>query len=314
MYEFQAACPRTKIPDLGLKKAGVKDTEIANILQVHKSTISREVRRNTGGKGYRPKQAHSLAESRKRNSIQKRISHSEWLLVEELLEEDWSPEQISCWLADNTRVCLSHEWIYHYIRIDKQGGGTLYTHLRCRRKQRKKYGSSSTRGQIPDRISIDERPQIVETRTRIGDWEIDTIVGARHKQAIVSIVDRKTRFTLLHKVERRSSLNVSKATRQLLAPYKDKVLTITADNGKEFAEHAAISKDLDTEFYFAHAYASWERGLNENTNGLVRQYFPKKSSFSAITDQDIELVMERLNNRPRKCLGFKTPKELFLGT
>jgi len=297
-----------------LKKAGVKNTEIANILQVHKSTVCRELKRNAGGRGYRPKQAHILAASRKRNSIQKRIAHSQWLLVEELIEEDWSPEQISSWLKLNTRIRLSHEWIYQYIRADKQSGGNLYTHLRCRKKRREKYGSSSTRGQIPDRISIDERPAIVETRARIGDWEIDTIIGARHKQAIVSIVDRKTRFTLLHKVERRSSQNVSDATRQLLAPYKDKVLTITADNGKEFSGHVAVSRALDAEFYFAHAYASWERGLNENTNGLVRQYFPKKSSFAAITAEDIDLVMERLNSRPRKCLGFKTPKELFFGT
>ena len=214
----------------------------------------------------------------------------------------------------NSCIRLSHEWIYQHIRADRQSGGTLYTHLRCRKNRRKKYGSSSTRGQIPDRISIDDRPAIVETRTRIGDWEIDTIVGARHKQAIVSIVDRKTRFTLLHKVERRSSQNVSDATKQLLAPHKDKVLTITADNGKEFSGHRAISMSLDADFYFAHAYSSWERGLNENTNGLVRQYFPKKSSFAAITAEDINLVMKRLNSRPRKCLGFKTPNELFFGT
>jgi IS30 family transposase len=297
-----------------LKKAGVKNTEIADILQVHKSTVSREIKRNTGERGYRPKQAHNFAISRKRNSIKTRISHDQWLLVEELIEEDWSPEQISSWLKMNTRIRLSHEWIYRYIRADKQYGGSLYTHLRCRKKRRKKYGSNSARGQIPDRVSIDKRPAIVETRSRIGDWEIDTIIGARHKQAIVSIVDRKTRFTLLHKVERRSSQNVSDATKQLLAPYKTKVLTITADNGKEFSDHVAVSKALDTGFYFAHPYASWERGLNENTNGLIRQYFPKKSSFAAITSEDIEIVMERLNSRPRKCLGFKTPNELFLGT
>jgi len=297
-----------------LKKAGVKNTEIADILQVHKSTVCRELKRNTGGRGYRPRQAHSLTLSRKRNSIHRRITLAEWTLVEELIEEDWSPEQISCWLKMNTCIRLSHEWIYQHIRADRQSGGTLYTHLRCRKNRRKKYGSSSTRGQIPDRISIADRPAIVETRTRIGDWEIDTIVGARHKQAIVSIVDRKTRFTLLHKVERRSSQNVSDATKQLLAPHKDKVLTITADNGKEFSGHRAISMSLDADFYFAHAYSSWERGLNENTNGLVRQYFPKKSSFAAITAEDINIVIERLNSRPRKCLGFKTPNELFFGT
>jgi len=274
-----------------LKKAGVKNTEIADILQVHKSTVCRELKRNTGGRGYRPRQAHSLTLSRKRNSIHRRITLAEWTLVEELIEEDWSPEQISCWLKMNTCIRLSHEWIYQHIRADRQSGGTLYTHLRCRKNRRKKYGSSSTRGQIPDRISIADRPAIVETRTRIGDWEIDTIVGARHKQAIVSIVDRKTRFTLLHKVERRSSQNVSDATKQLLAPHKDKVLTITADNGKEFSGHRAISMSLDADFYFAHAYSSWERGLNENTNGLVRQYFPKKSSFAAISAEDINLVM-----------------------
>jgi IS30 family transposase len=147
-----------------LKKAGFKNTKIADILQVHKSTVCREIKRNTGGRGYRPKQAHNIAVKRKINCIQKRISHGQWLLVEELIAEDWSPEQISSWLKMNTRVRLSHEWIYQYIRADKQNGGTLYPHLRCRKKRRKKYGSNSVRGQIPDRISIDERPAIVETR------------------------------------------------------------------------------------------------------------------------------------------------------
>jgi len=162
-----------------------------------------------------------------------------------------------------------------------------------------------------NRLSIDERPAIVETRSRIGDWEADTVIGKNHRQAIVSIVERKTGFTLIRKVERKTALAVSQAMIRLLKPHRKKVHTITSDNGKEFAGHEDIANKLKADFFFAHPYSSWERGTNENTNGLIRQYFPKNRDFTTITQQEIDPAMERLNNRPRKRLGYKTPNQVF---
>jgi IS30 family transposase len=193
-----------------------------------------------------------------------------------------------------------------------QGGG-LYRHLRCQKQRRKRYGSYSRRGQLRNRVSIDERPAVVERRGRYGDWEADTIIGKGQKQAIISLTERKARLTLLAKVQTREAKTVGQAVRQLLTPVADRVHTITADNGKEFAEHETIAKALEANFYFAHPYASWERGLNENTKGLVRQYFPKQCHFDRITDEEIQTVIDKLNNRSRKFLAFKTPNEVFFG-
>ena len=286
-----------------LRKAGLSQKEIAQILAVHKSTISREIRRNSGQRGYRPKQAHRFAESRRASAVKSRITPDTWNLVKQLLREDWSPEQISGWLKREYRIAVSHETIYQFVLVEKQQGGDLYRHLRCKRQRRKRYGSTSHRGQILNRISIDQRPAAVEERSRIGDWELDTIIGKGHKQALVSITERKSRLTLLAKVKRKTATLVSLAVCRLLHPVGTRICTLTSDNGKEFAKHQDIAKALQADFYFAHPYSSWERGLNENTNGLVRQYFPKKHDFTTITEEDVAMVMEKLNNRPRKCLG-----------
>lgn len=296
-----------------LLKAGLNQTEIAMILGRHKSTISREISRNTGLRGYRPKQAQCLAQERQYYKAHSCISHTTWNDVRRLLREDWSPEQISLRLKSECGIAISHEWIYQYILQDKKYGGTLHSHLRCQKKRRKRYGSYNRRGQLIGRISIDERPDIVDSRSRIGDWEVDTIIGKNHKQAIVSLTERKTRFTLIQKVKRKTAQCVTDAIINLLAPFSDYVHTLTSDNGKEFAGHKTIALKLDAEFYFAHPYASWERGLNENTNGLIRQYFPKKWDFQTITQKEVNRVMDKLNNRPRKCLGIKTPNQVFLG-
>jgi IS30 family transposase len=288
-------------------------SEIAKILGRHKSTISREIRRNTGLRGYRPKQAQLLTEQRRQAKIMPRISGIAWSHVDTLLKEDWSPEQISLWLKAEHNILISHEWIYQYIFQDKAYGGVLYHHLRCQKKRRKRYGSYNRRGQLIDRISIDERPSIVDFRSRIGDWELDTIIGKNHKQAIVSLTERKTRYTLIQKVKRKTAESVANAIIKLLTPFSDHVLTMTSDNGKEFAEHKKMASKLNAKFYFAHPYSSWERGLNENTNGLIRQYFPKGSDFTNITQKEINRTMNKLNNRPRKCLGIKTPNQVFLG-
>lgn len=294
-------------------KAGWSQTEIAMELKRHKSTISREIARNTGFRGYRPQQAQRLTEERRYAKSSFRIPPSVWTDVIKLLKEDWSPEQISLWLKTHRGVSISHEWIYQYILQDKKQGGTLYRHLRCQKQRRKRYRSYSRRGQLVDRVSIEQRPSIVDARSRIGDWELDTIIGKNHKQAIVSLTERKSRFTLIQKVKRKTAECVTHAVINLLAPISDQVHTLTSDNGKEFADHKMIADKLNASFYFAHPYASWERGLNENTNGLIRQYFPKTRDFTTITQKEINQVMDKLNNRPRKCLGIKTPNQVFLG-
>jgi transposase, IS30 family len=296
-----------------LMKAGLNQTETAGIVGVHKTTISRELRRNRGLRGYRPRQAHNFSVERSQNKFQPRITVERWHLVERLLQEDWSPEQISLWLEAEHSIRISHEWIYQYVLQDKAKGGVLYRHLRCQKHRRKRYGRYSRRGQLINRVSIDERPAIVDTRCRLGDWELDTIIGKAHKQAIVSLTERKSRLTLIHKVERKTADNVANAILHLLSPIARRVYTMTSDNGKEFARHETIAKALKAKFYFAHPYASWERGLNENTNGLIRQYFPKNCDFTMITEKQIKYVMDKLNNRPRKCLGIKTPNQVFFG-
>jgi IS30 family transposase len=291
-------------------KADHNQTEIAKVIGVHKSTVSRELRRNRGLRGYRPKQAHHMALER-RGKSKPSITLSTWALIETLIRQDFSPEQVTERLKKKQGVHVSHEWIYQYILADKRAGGDLYRHLRCQKKRKKRYGSYDRRGKLPNRVSIDERPAIVDTRQRLGDWEADTIVGKRHHGALVSLTERKSRLTLLKKVERKTAQAVAEAVIGLLEPWKHIVHTITSDNGKEFADHERIAKSLGANIYFAHPYAAWERGSNENSNGLVRQYFPKDLDFSTITDGETTMAECRLNNRPRKCLDFDTPNEVF---
>ncbi|WP_022849865.1 IS30 family transposase [Limisalsivibrio acetivorans] len=294
-----------------LRKTGHSQTDIADLLKVHKSTISRELRRNTGGRGYRPKQAHRKAIERRMDKVPRRIAQTEWYFVERLLREDWSPEQVSNWLNQNYGINVSHERIYQHILEDKSHGGTLYTHLRCRRKRRKRYGVYERRGEIHGKLSIEQRPSIVEEKARFGDWEVDTVIGKGNKQAIVSLIERKSYLTLIRKVERKTAVLVTKAVIEMLKPISHLVHTITSDNGKEFAGHAEISEILGAEFYFAHPYASWERGINENTNGLIRQYVPKSRMLESVDDIEIQNIMQKLNNRPRKATGYKTPNQIL---
>lgn len=296
-----------------LMKANHTQTEIADLIGVHKSTVSRELHRNSGLKGYRPKQAHQRCLQRRTQKSVPRITLKTWRMVSHLIHQEWSPEQIRDWLRINSPYNVSIEWIYQFVLTDKNAGGTLYRHLRCQKRRKKRYGVYSRRGQIPNQISIEQRPDIVEQRCRYGDWEVDTVIGKHHQQALVTLVERKSRLTLIAKVIRKTADNVSTAIIDLLKPIQSWVHTLTADNGREFAQHARIAKQLKAQFYFAHPFASWERGLNENTNGLIRQYFPKKHDFKTITQSQIDKVMDRLNNRPRKCLGFKTPNEVFFG-
>jgi IS30 family transposase len=292
-----------------LKKAGFNQTRIATEIGVHKATVSRERCRNRGQRGYRPQQAQELAAARLQLRAKPRIEPQTWRQVERLLAKQWSPAQISGRLKLERQPTVSHERIYQYIYADKRAGGSLHRHLRSQKQRRKRYGSYDRRGQLPARRSIAERPAVVDRKERVGDWEADTIIGQQHQQAIVSLVERKSKFVRLAKVERNTAELVGHAMTTQLASLT--VKTITSDNGREFARHQHIAAQLSADFYFAHPYSSWERGLNENTNGLVRQYFPKKADFTTITDKDLNHVVRRLNNRPRKTLGYKTPNEVF---
>jgi transposase, IS30 family len=294
-----------------LKKAGHNHSKIASELGRHKSTISRELERNSDEKGYRPRQADEKAYDRQCDAYRSRIAWQTWQEVERLLRQEWSPEQIAGWLKREKQPRVSHECIYLYIYAEKRRGGTLHRHLRSQKKQRKRYSGYIRRGQIPNRTSIDKRPQIVASKRRFGDWEADTIIGAHHKGGILSVVERKSKLTRLRKLVTKAAAEMKDTAIAVLAPLAARVHTITVDNGKEFCEHEQLAVGLQARIFFAHPYASWERGLNENTNGLVRQYFPKKYDFTKITDQDLQQVEDRLNNRPRKTLGYRTPNEVF---
>ena len=294
-----------------LMKAGQTQTQIAMVVGCHKSTISRELKRHQTKTGYWPGYAQQWALRRRRQSHQPRISEQTWQTVERLLGQDWSPQQITGRLRLERQTSVSPERIYLYIYADKRRGGTLQQHLRSQKKQRRRDRDYQKRGQIPNRVSIEERPAIVDQKKRIGDWEGDLIVGAQRKSALFTATERKSKLALLCKLANKSAAELRDQSIELFTPFAKRVCTITLDNGKEFCEHEAIAKALRARIYFAHAYASWERGLNENTNGLVRQYFPKGCDLAKLTEAEVQRVADLLNNRPRKTLDYRTPNEIF---
>ncbi|MBT4668297.1 MAG: IS30 family transposase [Candidatus Ruthia sp.] len=298
-----------------LKGEGFTQTAIAKRIGSSPSTISRELKRNSGKSGYRGRLAAYRTEKRRRQAKKFiKLDLAMCSMIANLAKSYLSPEQMSGRLLKELGIKISHETIYRHIWRDKKEGGSLYNFLRTKGKKYRARGSSKDkRGQIKNAIRIDERPSIVDEKSRIGDWEIDTVIGKNHKQALVTIVERKTKFMVMKKVENKSAELVEAATIELLSPYKDRVHTITADNGKEFANHEKVADALDWEYYFAHPYSSWERGLNENTNGLVRQFFKKGSKFEGITDKMVNKVKNLLNRRPRKTLDYATPQEEFFG-
>lgn len=292
-------------------ESGWTQSRIANKLERHKSTISREIQRNSQRAGYQPEVAHKCAlRSRIGKSLPK-IPAPVVREVERLLRLDFSPEQVSGRLSLEQDISVSHEWIYRYIKEDRRCGGDLYRHLRHQNRKYKKRGSQDRRGQIKNRISIDQRPAVVDRRQRVGDWEGDTIVGKGHTGYLVSMVDRMSRYVFVAHTLHKTASAVSEAIVKMLTPYQDRLYTITVDNGKEFAYHKNLASKLEADIYFAHPYASWERGLNENTNGLIRQYFPKNRELKVVTLEELKTVQDRLNHRPRKSLEYKTPHEVF---
>jgi IS30 family transposase len=291
-----------------LLRANHSIRKIAALIDRSISTVSREIARNSGQRGYRAKQANLLSIER---SICSR--NAAWIdpyllrQVELFLNFEHSPEQIAA------RLGISHQSIYAHIKADRQAGGQLWRKLRCANKRRKRYGTGISRaGQIPNKRSIKLRNPAIEARAQIGHWEVDTIIGANHQKAIVSLVERRSGFVLLKKVNSNCAHEVEQAVCAMLKPYQARVKTITSDNGKEFANHQSMERELKALWYFADPYCSWQRGSNENMNGLVRQYVPKKTKLDTVTDDDLYRYQCRLNNRPRKRLGFRTPNELFL--
>ncbi len=298
-----------------LKAIGKSTDSIAMTMEVHRCTLYRELKRNKEKKGYKYQRAHEKATEKKKISARNSLKMTPELIamIEDKLKLQWSPEQISGWLRRQiSNNAVSHETIYRYVWKDKQEGGFLYKELRHHGKKYNKRGNGKAgRGCIPGRIDIADRPAIVEEKSRIGDWEIDTIVGKEHKGAIVSMVERHSKLTLLSRVNRKTALEVEKALTSKLSDIADCVLTLTADNGKEFALHQVIASKLEATVYFARPYHSWERGLNEHTNGLVRQYLPKGKRLDLLDNELVKEIEDLLNNRPRKVLQFRTPIEVF---
>ncbi|MBT8245620.1 IS30 family transposase, partial [Winogradskyella sp.] len=288
---------------------------IANSIGVHKSTISRELKRNADKRSgdYRAKLAERKCRERHANKPKKvYLSEDMKEVIESLIKEDYSPEQVVGYCRKNGLDCVSTERIYLHIWKDKKNKGILYKHLRRKGRKYKKRGSiTNGRGQIPDRVSIDKRPPEVDNKIEFGDLEADTIVGKDHKGAIVTLNDRASGMLKMKKTKTREAKEIRMAINQMLEEWVPYINTITADNGKEFAEHQKIAESCQIDFYFANPYSPWERGANENLNGLIRQYFPKKTDFSNITDQEVERIERKLNNRPRKRLKFETPLEVM---
>ena len=296
-----------------LLQMNISKKEIATLVGVHVSTIYREINRNTGKRVYKADRAQDLSDLRKERFGRNRRFNSsmEKLIRAKIRKEQWSPEQIHGHCKSKGIEMVSIERIYQFIRKDKAGGGDLWIHTRHQLKHRKRR-SDEKKISIKNRVSIRERPEVVEKKERIGDWETDTIIGSNQKGAILTITERKTGFLLMKKLQAgKHAKELARDMIRLLIPYKHAVHTITSDNGTEFAEHEHIAKKLKIGFYFADPYSSWQRGLNENTNGLIRQYIPKGTNFDKYDDEYIRLVQNKINRRPRKRLNYKSPSEVF---
>lgn len=300
-----------------LRQLGYPAAAIARVLGRHRSTIGREVRRNRAHSDgrYRAQLAEWYARGRRAHSRRnRRFAAADWHRVATLVREDWSPEQVAGWLRRWGALAISHETIYRYIWADKQAGGQLFRHLRGAQKRvRKRYGSYDSRGRLAGKRPITARPVAAERRSAVGHWEGDTMLGAGQAgPCVLSLVDRQTGYVALGKLRRRTSAEVNRRARALIHAQPQPVHTITVDNGTEFHGYAALEEATGTRFYFATPHHAWERGTNENTNGLLRQYLPKGQSMAHLTQRDCNRIARKLNRRPRKRLGFRTPEECYV--
>ena len=298
-----------------LKKQGLTQKLIAKELGVSPSTISRELNRNTSKTGvYQPSRAHEYACERKERFAHKRFftKSIESLVVKYLTQEQWSPAEIVGYCKNNGIDMVSVERIYQFIRIDKQKGGDLYTHLRHRLKHRHRPIGIGSKIKIPNRVSIEARPDRINNREEFGHWEADLICGANNSAYILTLTERVSKMTLLSPLlNGKSAQEVTDAIISELISYKDFVSSITMDNGLEFAMHETVAKKLNSQTYFTHPYSSWEKGQVEYMNKLARQYYPKKNEINEDNLKNIKEVQKKLNRRPRKGLGFKTPIDNF---
>jgi IS30 family transposase len=291
-------------------------SEIAEELGRHRSTIYREVKRNgTPHDGaYRPSMAVEMTNGRRSRSRRNaRYGAADFVIIERRLREEWSPEQIVGRHRRQGLPVMSHETIYLYIWAERARGGSLWRCLRGAQKQRRKrYGRNDSRGRLAGKTMIGERPVVVERRTRFGDWELDTVHG-RGKACVVTAVERKSGFVRIGKL---AGATADATLRRLVALLKDEphpLRSLTSDNGTEFHAYKQIEQQLNTRFYFATPHHAWERGTNENTNGLLRQYLPKGSSLESLTQKQCARLMQKLNHRPRLRLNFQTPHEVYYG-
>lgn len=293
-------------------KLKVSKEMIAKEIGIDRSSVYREICRNKLKSGrYSAKKAHEYSVDRKdRFSVNRKFTDECKKIVNEFLKEDWSPKQIVGYCIKNSFPIVSHERIYQYIRQDKNDGGNLYKHCRHQLKNRKR--PVGKHFPISNRISIDERPKVVDEKSRFGDWEMDTIIGANQQGAILTLTERLTNFIFISKLENgKKAKSLKDQVIQILLPYKDFVHTITTDNGPEFAEHLEINKKLKTTVYFAHPYCSWEKGSIEHANKLIRQYIKKDSNLNEYSQTQLTDIQHKINKRPREKLNFDSPKQIF---
>jgi IS30 family transposase len=312
---YRQLSPAERYMLAALRRQGLNHAEIARTLGRHRSTVGREIRRNsTRADGhYRAFTAQERTNGRRsRSRRNSRFGAEDFALIGELLCRQWSPEQVAGHLRRTGRLAISHETIYRHVWRDKRAGGTLYTHLRgARKRRRKRYGAYDSRGRLAGKRLISERPAEVETRSRIGHWEADTVAGSGSKDCVFTLVERKSGLVLVGKLADRTAGALSRRAVSLMRQRDARFETVTADNGTEFHDYQRIERLTGAAFYFARPYHSWERGSNENANGLIRQYLPKGQSMAGLSQQQCNAIARKLNTRPRKRLGFRTPLECF---
>ncbi|MFT3857655.1 MAG: IS30 family transposase [Aquabacterium sp.] len=298
-----------------LLHAGWSQRAIAASLGRAPSTVSREIRRNatTHDGAYRHCKADRYAVARRRRCRRgSKFTPQQYALVRRYLRKKWSPKQIVGTLRPLGLLEMSHESIYRYLLRDKKAGGSLWRQLRLKMKlRRKRYGRHDWRGILRGKKHISERPPQVELRQEVGHWEGDTVVGKDLRHSILTLVERATGLTVIRKLKARNAKETNKALRAVLRKYGDRMKTITFDNGTEFHDYEEIEKEFAVDCYFATPYHSWERGTNENTNGLIRQYLPKGSCMKNLTQAKCDWIARQLNTRPRERYDFKTPEMMY---
>lgn len=311
---YKQLTPEDRYTISTLKMQGFTLAQIGEAIGKHRSTIYREIARNScNDGGYRVSKA--ISRTKQRRSVSRRnlrFTEKDISLVIKYLKMKWSPMQISWSLYYSGELSISHETIYQHIWIDRADGGDLYTHLRQSQKlRRKRYRRYDSRGVLANKRSIKDRPKYIDKKKRIGDFEIDTVMGSGDQHCIATVIERKTGYSYIGKLKNRTKEEMNKYLIKLIKSSDGKIKTITADNGTEFHGYKEVEKETGVKFYFAAPYHSWERGLNENTNGLIRQYLPKRKSMAFLTQRDCNKIAYDLNTRPRERLDFRTPLELY---